>query len=233
MSYIRLKDVSKHYKSGDNIIKANDKINIDFEKGEFAVIVGQSGAGKSTALNLLGGMDTPTSGEIFVDGCDISKFSEKQLTKYRRYDVGFIFQNYNLIENLTALENVELANEIVKDSLSSLEVIESVGLLNRKDNFPSQLSGGEQQRVSIARAIAKKPKLLLCDEPTGALDYKTGKKILKLLFDLSRKTNTTVIVITHNRAICDMADKVIEIFDGKVFKSYKNENPKDISDIKW
>lgn len=233
MKYIELKKVSKFYKNGETKIAANDKISFSIDKGEFCVIVGASGAGKSTTLNLIGGMDFADEGEIIIDGKDIASLDEKELTLYRRNDVGFIFQNYNLIENLTAIENVELANEIVEDPKDPMEILDLVGLTNRKDNFPSQLSGGEQQRVSIARAIAKNPKLLLCDEPTGALDYNTGKKILKLLYDTSRITNTTVIVITHNRAITKMADSVIEIADGKVERQYKNENPVGIEDISW
>ncbi|MDO4662931.1 MAG: ABC transporter ATP-binding protein [Tissierellia bacterium] len=233
MKYIELKKVSKFYKNGETKIAANDKISFNIDKGEFCVIVGASGAGKSTTLNLIGGMDFADEGEIIIDGKDIASLDEKELTLYRRNDVGFIFQNYNLIENLTAIENVELANEIVEDPKDPMEILDLVGLTNRKDNFPSQLSGGEQQRVSIARAIAKNPKLLLCDEPTGALDYNTGKKILKLLYDTSRITNTTVIVITHNRAITKMADSVIEIADGKVERQYKNENPVGIEDISW
>lgn len=233
MKYIELKEVSKFYKNGETQIAANDKISFSIDKGEFCVIVGASGAGKSTTLNLIGGMDFADEGEIIIDGKDIASLDEKELTLYRRNDVGFIFQNYNLIENLTAIENVELANEIVEDPKDPMEILDLVGLKNRKDNFPSQLSGGEQQRVSIARAIAKNPKLLLCDEPTGALDYHTGKKILKLLYDTSRITDTTVIVITHNRAITQMADRVIEIGDGKVENQYKNESPVDIEDISW
>ncbi|MCI5839813.1 MAG: ABC transporter ATP-binding protein [Peptoniphilaceae bacterium] len=231
MAYISLKNVSKFYKNGESIIKANDKVNFNIEKGEFCIIVGASGAGKSTVLNLLGGMDSPNEGEIIVDGKNIENFNDNELTIYRRNDVGFVFQNYNLIENLTAKENVELANQLVKDSLNAVDVLNDVGLSKRLNNFPSQLSGGEQQRVSIARAVAKKPKILLCDEPTGALDYVTGKKVLKLLKETCKNTNTTVIVITHNRAITPMADRVIEIADGKVFKEYKNEKIEEVENI--
>lgn len=231
MAYISLKNVSKFYKNGESIIKANDKVNFNIEKGEFCIIVGASGAGKSTVLNLLGGMDSPNEGEIIVDGKNIENFNDNELTIYRRNDVGFVFQNYNLIENLTAKENVELANQLVKDSLNAVDVLNDVGLSERLNNFPSQLSGGEQQRVSIARAVAKKPKILLCDEPTGALDYVTGKKVLKLLKETCKNTNTTVIVITHNRAITPMADRVIEIADGKVFKEYKNEKIEEVENI--
>lgn len=222
MKYIEFKNVSKYYGENDALIKANDSISFSIDKGSFCVIVGQSGAGKSTLLNLLGGMDSPDSGEILVDNKNISKFNRRMLTNFRRYDVGFVFQNYNLIENLTAVENVELSNQIVKNSMDAKEALNCVGLLERKNHFPSQLSGGEQQRVSIARAIAKKPKILLCDEPTGALDYKTGEKILALLYETCKKNDTTVIVITHNRKICDMADLVIELKDGKILKSYYN-----------
>lgn len=233
MSYISFKDVHKIYKMGDNEIHANNGVSFDIDKGEFVVIVGPSGAGKSTTLNILGGLDTCDQGEIYVDGNLISSYNEKQLTNYRRYDIGFVFQFYNLIPNLTAIENAEMATQIVEDAFDPKETLEMVGLGHRLDNFPSQLSGGEQQRVSIARALAKNPKILLCDEPTGALDYNTGKQILKLLHDTCRKTKTTVIVITHNAAISPMADKVIEIRDAKVVNIEKNSNPIPIEDIEW
>lgn len=233
MSYISFKDVHKIYKMGDNEIHANNGVNFDIDKGEFVVIVGPSGAGKSTTLNILGGLDTCDQGEIYVDGNLVSSYNEKQLTEYRRYDIGFVFQFYNLIPNLTTLENAEMATQIVEDAFDPKETLEMVGLGHRLDNFPSQLSGGEQQRVSIARALAKNPKILLCDEPTGALDYKTGKQILKLLHDTCKKTGTTVIVITHNAAISPMADKVIEIRDAKVLNIEKNLNPIPIEDIEW
>ncbi|EHR32043.1 ABC transporter ATP-binding protein [Helcococcus kunzii] len=233
MSYISFRDVHKIYKMGDNEIHANNGVSFDIDKGEFVVIVGPSGAGKSTTLNILGGLDTCDKGEIYVDGNLISSYNEKQLTNYRRYDIGFVFQFYNLIPNLTALENAEMATQIVEDAFDPKETLEMVGLGDRLNNFPSQLSGGEQQRVSIARALAKNPKILLCDEPTGALDYKTGKQILKLLHDTCKKTKTTVIVITHNAAISPMADKVIEIRDAKVLNIEKNSNPIPIEDIEW
>ena len=218
MSYIEFKNVNKEYKMGEITIKALDDTNFSIEKGELVVIVGPSGAGKTTTLNILGGMDSVTSGEVIVDGKQVNKLNNKELIKYRREDIGFIFQFYNLVQNLTAVENVELATQICKDSLDPETIIEKVGLKERKGNFPSQLSGGEQQRVAIARAIAKNPKLLLCDEPTGALDYKTGKQILKLLQDTSKKEKMTVIIITHNTAIAPMADKVIHFKNGKAEK---------------
>ncbi len=233
MSFVEFKDVSRYYHMGENVIKAADGVNFTIEKGEFCVIVGPSGAGKTTVLNMLGGMDSVTGGEIFVDGVKISGFGEKQLTEYRRYDVGFVFQFYNLIQNLTALENVEIASEICKDPLDARQTLKDVGLEARMDNFPAQLSGGEQQRVSIARAIAKNPKLLLCDEPTGALDYETGKNILQLLHDVCRNNGRTVIVITHNQAFTRMADRVIHIKNGRVFSEEVNERPEDISAIEW
>ncbi|MGN0569774.1 MAG: ABC transporter ATP-binding protein [Candidatus Fimenecus sp.] len=233
MSFIDLKDVTKTYKMGEVEIKAVDGVSFPIEKGEFVVIVGPSGAGKTTVLNILGGMDKPTSGTITVDGTDISKFKEKELTKYRRDDVGFVFQFYNLVQNLTALENVELASQICQNPVSAEEVLREVGLGSRLDNFPSQLSGGEQQRVSIARALAKNPKLLLCDEPTGALDYITGKSILKLLQDTCREKKMTVIVITHNSALTPMADKIIQIKNGKVDKILLNQNPTPVELIEW
>lgn len=233
MSFIELKDVVKTYKMGEIEIKAADNISFPVEKGEFVIVVGPSGAGKTTVLNILGGMDKPTSGTITVDGTDIGKFTEKELTKYRRDDVGFVFQFYNLVQNLTALENVELASQICENPIEAEQVLAEVGLSNRLDNFPSQLSGGEQQRVSIARALAKNPKLLLCDEPTGALDYITGKSILKLLQDTCREKKMTVIVITHNSALTPMADKIIKIKNGQVDKILLNENPTPVEQIEW
>lgn len=233
MSFIEFKDVTKEYSMGEVSIKALDNTNFEIEKGELVVIVGPSGAGKTTTLNILGGMDTVTSGEVIVDDKRIDKFKNKELIKYRREDIGFVFQFYNLVQNLTALENVELATQICKDSLNPKEVLEKVGLKDRIKNFPSQLSGGEQQRVAIARAIAKNPKLLLCDEPTGALDYNTGKQILKLLQDTCRKENMTVVIITHNSAIAPMADKVIYFKNGTVEKLIENNNPEKIQNIEW
>lgn len=233
MSYIKVRDVYKKYKIGDTVVVANNGISFSIEMGEFVVILGPSGAGKSTVLNILGGMDSCDSGEIIVDGLNISTFNNKQLTKYRRDDVGFVFQFYNLVQNLTAKENVELATQITKNALDVDQTLELVGLDHRKDNFPSQLSGGEQQRVSIARAVAKNPKLLLCDEPTGALDYNTGKQVLQTLQDTCRKMGTTVIVITHNSAIAQMADRVIKINDAKVRSVEVNKNPIPIENIEW
>lgn len=233
MAFIKVINMSKVYKAGETSIVANDSLTFQIEKNEFAIILGPSGAGKSTFLNILGGMDKPTDGEIIVDGKEISKYTDRELTTYRRNVMAFVFQFYNLIPNLTALENVELATQIVKNAKDPLEVLKSVGLENRINNFPSQLSGGEQQRVSIARAISKNPKLLLCDEPTGALDYKTGKQILTLLQDLTRNTDTTVVVITHNSAIAPCADRVIEITDAKVKNISINKEPKKISQIEW
>ena len=233
MSYIEFKNVNKNYKMGEITIKALDNTNFQIEKGELVVIVGPSGAGKTTTLNILGGMDTATSGDVLVDGKNIATLKGKNLIKYRREDIGFVFQFYNLVPNLTAKENVELATQICKDSLDVDSVIEKVGLENRKNNFPSQLSGGEQQRVAIARAIAKHPKLLLCDEPTGALDYKTGKQILKLLENTCRKEKMTVIIITHNTAIAPMADKVIHFKNGTAESIEINENPTPIENIEW
>lgn len=234
MSYIELKNVVKEYaSSGAVTLRAVDGMSFEIEKGEFVVIVGPSGAGKTTVLNMLGGMDTITAGEIWVDGADISKYNTKQLTKYRRFDVGFVFQFYNLVPNFTALENVELANQISKNPLNAKEIMDEVGLSERLDNFPAQLSGGEQQRVSIARALAKNPKLMLCDEPTGALDYNTGKTILKLLSDMCKEKGMTVIVITHNQAIAPMADRIINIKNGKVEKIALNETPVSIDEIEW
>lgn len=233
MSYIEFKNVNKNYQMGEITIKALDNTNFQIEKGELVVIVGPSGAGKTTTLNILGGMDTATSGNVLIDGKNITKLKGKDLIKYRREDIGFVFQFYNLVQNLTAKENVELATQICKDSLEPEEVIEKVGLKDRMNNFPSQLSGGEQQRVAIARAIAKNPKLLLCDEPTGALDYKTGKQILKLLQDTCRKENMTVLIITHNTAIAPMADKVIHFKNGTAESVEINENPMPVENIEW
>lgn len=233
MAYIEVKNEYKRYQMGETTITANDGISFEVEKGEVAVILGPSGAGKSTVLNILGGMDSCDEGEIIIDGTDIAQFSEKQLTTYRRNDVGFVFQFYNLVPNLTAKENVELASQIVADALDSTTVLQSVGLGERLDNFPAQLSGGEQQRVTIARAIAKKPKLLLCDEPTGALDYETGKQILTILQNTARETGTTVLIITHNSAIAEMADRVIRINDAKVREMTVNDQPKLVSEIEW
>ncbi|KOF55578.1 MULTISPECIES: ABC transporter ATP-binding protein [Clostridium] len=232
-SFIELKNVKKTYTMGEVVIKAVDDVSFSIDRGEFVIVLGASGAGKSTILNLLGGMDQVTSGSIHVDGSEISKYNKKMLTKYRREDIGFVFQFYNLVQNLNAVENVELAVEICKDSIKPEEVLKNVGLEDRMKNFPAQLSGGEQQRVSIARALAKKPKLLLCDEPTGALDYNTGKSILKLLSDTSREYNMTVIVITHNSAIAPIADKIITVKSGKVESVKKNHNPVPIESIEW
>lgn len=233
MSYISFNNVCKFYKNGESITKAADGINFTTEKGEFVVIVGPSGAGKTTVLNMLGGMDGCDSGKILLDGDEVSAFNRKRLTEYRRYDVGFVFQFYNLVQNLTAKENVELATEISRNPLDPQKTLENVGLKDRVNNFPAQLSGGEQQRVSIARALAKNPKILLCDEPTGALDYNTGKAILKLLYDTCKSTGKTVIVITHNQAICAMADRVIKIKNGKVTENTVNENPTPAERIEW
>ena len=233
MPFIELRDVSKIYKMGEVEIKAVDGIGFPVEKGEFVIIEGPSGAGKTTILNLLGGMDKATQGTIIVDETDISKYKDKELTKYRRDDVGFVFQFYNLIQNLTALENVQMAAQISKNPIDAEEILKEVGLGNRLDNFPSQLSGGEQQRVAIARALAKNPKLLLCDEPTGALDYITGKSILKLLQDTCKEKGMTVIVITHNSALTPMADKIIKIKNGKVDKILLNAAPTAVDQIEW
>lgn len=233
MSYIDFKNVSKIYKMGEIEINALNKASFSIEKGELIVILGPSGAGKTTCLNILGGMDTATLGEVIVDNIDISKLNRKGLIDYRRHDIGFVFQFYNLVQNLTALENVELAVQLCKDHLNPSEILDKVGLKDRKNNFPSQLSGGEQQRVAIARAIAKNPKLLLCDEPTGALDYKTGKQILKLLEETCRKENMTIIIVTHNSAIAEMADKVIKFKNGKVEEIIINEKPKNVEEIEW
>lgn len=233
MSYIELNDVKKTYHVGEVDIHALAGINFNIQKGEFVVVAGASGAGKSTILNILGGMDSSTSGKIVVDQTRIDTMSEKELTDYRRYDIGFVFQFYNLVQNLTALENVELATEICKNPLDPATVLKNVGLDQRMNNFPSQLSGGEQQRVAIARALAKNPKLLLCDEPTGALDYVTGKQILQLLQDTCRRQGMTVIIITHNLAICPMGDKVFHIKSGLVSSMEVNKHPKNIADVEW
>jgi putative ABC transport system ATP-binding protein len=233
MAYIEIMDEYKRYKVGETTIAANNGINFSIEKGEFAIILGPSGAGKTTVLNILGGMDTCDEGKIIIDNVDISKFNNRQLTNYRRYDVGFVFQFYNLVQNLTAKENVELATQISKDALDVDKTLELVGLGHRKSNFPSQLSGGEQQRVSIARAIAKNPKLLLCDEPTGALDYKTGKQILKTLQETCKNTGTTVVVITHNSSLAPIANRVIKIKDAKVTSIEVNKNPVSVEAIEW
>ena len=231
--FVKLKDITKVYHMGEVEIRAADNINFSIKKGEFVVIVGPSGAGKTTVLNILGGMDTATGGTLTVDGKDITAYDSRQLTGYRRDDIGFVFQFYNLIPNLTALENVELALQICKDPLDAKKVLEDVGLGDRLDNFPAQLSGGEQQRVSIARALAKNPKLLLCDEPTGALDYNTGKAILKLIQNMCRERGMTVIVITHNQALAPMADRLIHIKNGQVSHMETNENPMSIDEIEW
>ena len=233
MSFIEVKEIVKKYKTGDVEINAIDDVSFEIEQGEIVVIVGASGAGKTTLLNLIGGMDTPTYAKISIEGRDISNYNEKQLTEYRRNDIGFVFQFYNLVQNINVLENVELATQICKDSLQPEKVIEQVGLSNRIKNFPAQLSGGEQQRVAIARAIAKNPKLLLCDEPTGALDYKTGKEILKLLQDTARKNKMTVLIITHNQAIAPMADRIITMKSGKIIKNEINKKPKLIDEVEW
>lgn len=233
MAYIEMKNSYKRYKSGQSEIIANNDISFEIEKGELAIILGSSGAGKSTVLNILGGMDTNDEGNVLIDGKDISTFNEKELTNYRRNDVGFVFQFYNLVPNLTAKENVELASEIVKDALDATEVLQSVGLGERIDNFPAQLSGGEQQRVAIARAVAKNPKLLLCDEPTGALDYHTGKQVLKILQDMVRKEGATVVIVTHNQALAPIADRVIHMHDSKIRDIVLNSNPQNIETLEY
>ena len=233
MSFVILDEITKTYKMGEVEIHAVDHISFSIEKGEFVVIVGPSGAGKTTVLNILGGMDTATSGKLIVDGQDITSYDSKKLTGYRRDDIGFVFQFYNLVPNLTAVENVELALQICKDPLDAETVLEEVGLGKRLKNFPAQLSGGEQQRVAIARALAKNPKLLLCDEPTGALDYVTGKSILKLLQDTCHKKGMTVIVITHNSALTPMADRIVRIRNGRVAEMIQNENPTPVEEIEW
>ena len=231
--FVKMQDITKIYKMGEVEIRAADGINFSIDKGEFVVIVGPSGAGKTTVLNILGGMDTATSGMLLVDGEEITAYNSRKLTEYRREDIGFVFQFYNLVPNLTALENVELALQICRDPLDAKEVLEEVGLGDRLNNFPAQLSGGEQQRVSIARALAKNPKLLLCDEPTGALDYNTGKAILKLLQNMCRERGMTVIVITHNQAIAPMADRLIHIKNGQVSGMELNDHPTSIDEIEW
>ena len=233
MAYIEFKDVSKVYRMGQTEIRALDHISFSVEKGELCVIVGPSGAGKTTLLNILGGMDAPTEGTILLDGREISALNARQLTDYRRTDVGFVFQFYNLVQNLTALENVELAAEICRDSLDAAQMLKDVGLEGRMDNFPAQLSGGEQQRVSLARALAKNPKIILCDEPTGALDYHTGKAVLKLLQDTCRSTGKTVLIITHNSALTRIADRVIRVKNGTVIESGVNDAPLPVERIEW
>ncbi|MCI6973432.1 MAG: ABC transporter ATP-binding protein [Clostridiales bacterium] len=232
-SYVEFKNVKKVYKMGEVSIEALRDVSFEIEKGEICVIVGASGAGKTTLLNILGGMDTLTSGRVTLDGKDISAYSQRELTSYRRYDVGFVFQFYNLVQNLTALENVELAAQLCKDPMEPDKVLDMVGLSDRKANFPAQLSGGEQQRVAIARALAKNPKLMLCDEPTGALDYNTGKSVLKLLQDCSRINGMTVVIITHNQALTDMADRVISVKSGMITNVTLNEHPIPIEEIEW
>ncbi|AWM73511.1 MULTISPECIES: ABC transporter ATP-binding protein [Lactobacillus] len=233
MSYIEVKHNFKRYQTGDTEILANNDVNFSIEKGELAIILGASGAGKSTILNILGGMDTNTSGDIIIDGKNIANYNKRQLTTYRRNDIGFVFQFYNLIQNLTAKENVELASEIVADSLDPVQTLIDVGLKNRINNFPAELSGGEQQRVAIARAIAKNPKILLCDEPTGALDYQTGKSVLQTIAKMSRENGATVVIVTHNSALAPIADRVIHFHDGQVTKIEQNAQPEDITNIKW
>lgn len=232
-AYIEVKKNNKIYHMGDATIYANKDVSFQINRGQLVIILGSSGAGKSTLLNILGGMDTNTSGDVIIDGQNIAQMNRRQLTTYRRNDVGFVFQFYNLVPNLTASENVELAAEIVKDAMTPEEALAQVDLTDRQNNFPAQLSGGEQQRVAIARAIAKKPKLLLCDEPTGALDYQTGKRILKILQDMSRQHGSTVIIVTHNSAIAPIADKVIHIHDGQVKSIKDNAHPRDIATIEW
>ena len=233
MSYIEVKHNFKRYQTGDTEILANNDVNFSIEKGELAIILGASGAGKSTILNILGGMDTNTSGDIIIDGKNIANYNKRQLTTYRRNDIGFVFQFYNLIQNLTAKENVELASEIVPNSLDPVQTLIDVGLKNRINNFPAELSGGEQQRVAIARAIAKNPKILLCDEPTGALDYQTGKSVLQTIAKMSRENGATVVIVTHNSALAPIADRVIHFHDGQVTKIEQNAQPEDITNIKW
>ena len=232
-TFVKAQNLKKIYNTGKVTVNALGGINFEICEGEFAVILGQSGAGKTTLLNIIGGMDSITSGDLFVDGTNLNGMSNKNLTTYRRHDVGFVFQFYNLMPNLTALENIELATELCKDALDPKEVLAKVGLSERMNNFPAQLSGGEQQRVSIARAIAKNPKILLCDEPTGALDYETGKNILRILHKMCKEENKTVIVVTHNASLKEMADRVIHIKNGLIFKTVINQNPKDIEEIEW
>ena len=233
MAYISVKNLTKIYQMGEVTIKAIDNVSFDIDEGELTVVLGPSGAGKTTILNILGGMDKATSGKVIIDNNDIAKYNSRKLTDYRRYDIGFVFQFYNLVGNLTAIENVSLASQICKKPMDSLEALKRVGLLDRKNHFPAQLSGGEQQRVSIARAIAKNPKLLLCDEPTGALDSKTGKKIIELLQEVCHKTKTTTIIITHNAIIADIADKVIKVKNGKIESVTINKHPKLVKEIDW
>lgn len=233
MAYIEVKNNTKTYQLANSTIHANKDISFSINKGELVVILGASGAGKSTLLNILGGMDTNTSGQVIIDGQDISDYNRRQLTTYRRTDVGFVFQFYSLVPNLTAKENVELASEIVSDALDASQALKAVGLASRQDNFPAQLSGGEQQRVAIARALAKKPKLLLCDEPTGALDYHTGKQVLQILQDMSQQHGSTVLIVTHNAALAPIANQVIHIHDGQVKKIEHNRQPVPIADIEW
>ena len=233
MSYVQFKNIYKTYDSGDVKVEALKDVSFEIEKGEICVIVGQSGASKTTLLNVLGGMDTATSGEIYLDGKNISNLNRRQMENYRRHDIGFVFQFYNLIPNLTALENVEIASQLSKNPLDSMEILREVGLQDRTNNFPAQLSGGEQQRVSIARALAKNPKLLLCDEPTGALDYETGKAVLKLLQDCSREKGMTVLIITHNSALTAMADRVIKVKNGQISSVRKNETIVPVENIEW
>lgn len=232
-SYIKFEDVKKSYGSGNAQINALDGVDFEINKGEFCILLGSSGAGKTTLLNMLGGMDVVTSGKIEFDGRVVSDFSKRDLIEYRRHDVGFVFQFYNLIPNLTALENVEIAAQLCKNPIPAKEALDMVGLTERANNFPAQLSGGEQQRVAIARALAKNPRLLLCDEPTGALDYVTGKSVLKLLYELSKERETTVIIITHNQAIAPMADRIIKIKSGKIYSNEINENVTSIDEIEW
>ncbi|HFI0901597.1 ABC transporter ATP-binding protein [Streptococcus suis] len=233
MAYIEVKHSYKRYQVGETEIVANNDINFEIEKGELVIILGSSGAGKSTVLNILGGMDTNDEGNVIIDGTDISDYNAHQLTKYRREDVGFVFQFYNLVSNLTAKENVELASEIVKDALDPVQTLQDVGLGHRINNFPAQLSGGEQQRVAIARAVAKNPKILLCDEPTGALDYKTGKQVLQILQDMARVKGSTVIIVTHNGALAPLADRVIRMHDARVQSIDINEHPQSIADLEY
>ena len=233
MAYISVKNLTKIYQMGEVTIKALDNVSFDIDEGELTVVLGPSGAGKTTILNILGGMDKASSGKVIIDNNDIAKYNNRKLTDYRRYDIGFVFQFYNLVGNLTAIENVSLASQICKNPMDSGEALKRVGLLDRRDHFPAQLSGGEQQRVSIARAIAKNPKLLLCDEPTGALDSKTGKKIIELLQDTCHKTKTTTIIITHNAVIADIADKVIKVKNGKIESVTVNKKPKLVKEIDW
>lgn len=233
MAYIEVKHLYKRYRMGENVIEANRDVNFEIEKGELVIILGTSGAGKSTLLNVLGGMDVFDEGEVIIDGTDIAGFNDRKRTDYRRNDIGFVFQFYNLVANLTAKENVELAVEIVSDSLDPVKVLTEVGLKDRIDNFPAQLSGGEQQRVSIARAVAKQPKLLLCDEPTGALDYETGKQVLKILQDMSKKSGATVVIVTHNSSLAPIADRVIHMRDATVSRVEINDHPMDIEKLEY